>query len=183
MKIRLASTLQPDSIVDGEGIRTVIWTQGCPHHCPGCHNPSTHDFSQGVLVDVGEIKEQLSHLSGQDGITFSGGDPMYQPLACSEIAQYAKSLGLTVWCYTGDTFEEVLQNQAKCDFLNYIDVLVDGKFDISQRSLDLQFKGSKNQRIIDVPKSLKMGSIVLKQEYEMPKNYRNLYQKPDYMFI
>lgn len=183
MKIRLASTLQPDSIVDGEGIRTVIWTQGCPHHCPGCHNPGTHDFTLGSLVEVEEIKEQLTHLSGQDGITFSGGDPMYQPRACKEIAQYAKTLGLTVWCYTGDTFEEVLQNQEKRAFLNHIDVLVDGKFDLSQRSLDLQFKGSANQRIIDVPKSLDTGSIVLKKEYESPKDYCNLYQKPDYLFI
>ena len=172
-------------MLNGDGLRVVLWVAGCSHCCRECQNPITWDPNGGLPFTEAEENEIFAELDKDyiSGITFSGGDPMYQPLACSEIAQYAKSLGLTVWCYTGDMFEEVLQNQAKCDFLNYIDVLVDDKFDISQRSLDLQFKGSKNQRIIDVPKSLKMGSIVLKQEYEMPKNYRNLYQKPDYMFI
>ena len=84
MKIRLASTLQSDSIVDGEGIRTVVWTQGCPHNCPFCHNPQTHDFKGGFLEDVDAIKEELKELKGQDGITLSGGDPMVQPLQCLE---------------------------------------------------------------------------------------------------
>ena len=87
MKIRLAAELQPDSIVDGEGIRTVIWTQGCPHGCKGCHNPSTHDFDGGALVDVEEIIEELKQLKGQDGITLSGGDPVCQSGACIEICK------------------------------------------------------------------------------------------------
>ena len=85
MEIRLAADLQSDSIVDGPGIRTVIWTQGCPHNCYGCHNPSTHDFSGGALVDVDYIKSSLDSLVYQDGITFSGGDPMCQSAACCEI--------------------------------------------------------------------------------------------------
>lgn len=183
MKINLASDLQPDSIVDGEGIRTVIWTQGCPHHCPGCHNPSTHDFKGGFLEDIETIKKQLKELTGQDGITFSGGDPMYQPVVCKEIAKFAKTLGFTVWCYTGDTFEEILNNPKKYDFLSEIDVLVDGKFMMNQSSLDLKFKGSSNQRIIDVKKSLIEDRVVLVPCYETKKEYQPIYQKPDYMFI
>ena len=98
MKIRLASTLQSDSIVDGEGIRTVVWTQGCPHNCPFCHNPQTHDFKGGFLEDIEVIKEELRELKGQDGITLSGGDPMAQPLQCLEIAKEAHKLGMNVWC-------------------------------------------------------------------------------------
>lgn len=183
MKIRLASNLQSDSIVDGEGIRTVIWTQGCPHHCMGCHNPTTHDFNGGALIDIDEIKEEISNLSGQDGITFSGGDPMYQPISCMILAKHAKSLGLNVWCYTGDTFEEVLQNKYKKEFLNYIDVLVDGKFEIDKRNLDLNFKGSSNQRVIDVKKSLEQDKVVLVEKYKDKKDYDAIYHKPEYMFI
>lgn len=183
MKVRLASNLQVDSIVDGEGIRTVIWTQGCPHNCPGCHNPSTHDFNEGTLIDVEEIIEELSKLSAQDGITFSGGDPMYQAKACMKIAKAAKNLGLSVWCYTGDLFEDILENKNKKEFLNYIDVLVDGKFELDKRNLDLMFKGSSNQRIIDVRQSLKEKRVVLIDKYNVEKEYHSLYKKSNYMFI
>ena len=111
MKIRLASTLQSDSIVDGEGIRTVVWTQGCPHNCPFCHNPQTHDFKGGFLEDIDTINEELSKLKGQDGITLSGGDPMVQPLQCLEIAKEAHRLGMNVWCYSGYRFEEIMENK------------------------------------------------------------------------
>ena len=110
MRIRLAiPEVQKDSIVDGEGIRCVLWTQGCLHNCPGCHNPETHSFKEGFLVEVDEIKRQISLLEGQDGITFSGGDPIEQAEACAEIAEHSKKLGLNVWCYTGYTFEELLE--------------------------------------------------------------------------
>mgnify|MGYP000711260728 CR=1 FL=1 len=109
MEIRLASpVLQPDSIVDGEGIRAVLWTQGCDHKCPGCHNPQTHSFDSGFILDVEEVKKQIDDLEEQDGITFSGGDPLYQPEACLEIAKYAKEKKMNVWCYTGFTFETLL---------------------------------------------------------------------------
>ena len=183
MKIRLAADLQPDSIVDGEGIRTVVWTQGCSHACPGCHNPGTHDFKSGADVDLEEIKEKLSKLKGQDGITLSGGDPLYQVEASTEIAKYAHSLGMDVWCYTGFTYEEIVSNEKLSKILDEIDILVDGKFKIEEFSLDLKFKGSKNQRIIDVKKSLEENKVCLVEKYIDKKDYRQLYQKESYMFI
>ena len=158
MKIRLAATLQQDSIVDGEGIRTVIWTQGCTHNCNGCHNPETHDMRGGALIDVDEICEQIRNLEGQDGITFSGGDPMFQIDECLKIAQTAKDCGLNVWCYTGFTFEELLKiankKPALTEFLKLIDVLIDGKFVLEQKSFNIKFRGSRNQRIIDVKEAV-----------------------------
>lgn len=165
-KIRLATPeIQRDSIVDGEGIRTIIWTQGCPHHCPFCHNPETHSYEGGFLLDIDSIKRKIDTLEGQDGITFSGGDPMEQAEACAELANYCHKKNLNVWCYTGYTFEE-LQEKAKKDsailkFLNEINVLVDGKFLIAEKSYDSLFRGSKNQRLIDVKKSLLQNKAVL----------------------
>ena len=175
MKIRLAADLQSDSIVDGLGIRTVIWTQGCSHNCPGCHNPFTHDFCSGDLVDLEDVIERLEDLEGQDGVTFSGGDPMFQAKACAILAEKIHELGMNVWAYTGFTFEELLEkgNSDILDFLNQIDVLIDGKFDISKRNLSLEFRGSSNQRIIDIPKSLESNEITLfelnKKELETKK--------------
>jgi len=174
MEIRLARDIQTDSIVDGEGIRTVIWTQGCIHNCKGCHNPETHSFTEGFLIDVEKIKDALNNLEGQSGITFSGGDPMCQPKECAEIAKYAKKIGLSVWCYTGYTYERLLEkskeDKSYLNFLKHIDVLVDGPFILSQKSLDVKFRGSKNQRIIDVVKSLRENKIVEKEEYNKEKN-------------
>lgn len=174
MKIRLARDIQADSIVDGEGIRTVIWTQGCIHNCKGCHNPDTHSFTDGFLVDIDIIKDSLKKLKGQSGITFSGGDPMCQPKECVEIAKYAKSIGLNVWCYTGYTYERLLEmsksDERYIEFLNYIDVLVDGPFILSQKSFDVKFRGSKNQRIIDVVKSLKLKQTIIKEDYNDKDN-------------
>ena len=163
MKIRLAADLQTDSIVDGLGIRTVIWTQGCSHNCPGCHNPSTHDFNGGDLVEIDDVIEELENLSGQDGVTFSGGDPMFQARECSILAKKVQELGMNVWAYTGFTFEELLNkgNKDILDFLSNIDVLIDGKFELDKKSMDLEFRGSSNQRIIDVPKSLESHEVIL----------------------
>lgn len=161
MKIRLAADLQPDSIVDGEGIRTIIWTQGCSHNCFGCHNPQTHDFKSGSLVDVDDIIKSLDEIEGQNGITFSGGDPMFQPKQCAVIAKHAKDQGLNVWAYTGFTYEELLNSNNKdiLQFLKYIDVLIDGKFEIDKKSFNVPFRGSSNQRIIDVQKSINNGKL------------------------
>lgn len=163
MKIRLAADLQEDSIVDGLGIRTVIWTQGCSHNCPSCHNPSTHDFNGGDLVELDDVLEALEDLTGQDGVTFSGGDPMFQPKQCAILAKKVHELGMNVWTYTGFTFEELLDKGSKdiLDFLSNIDVLIDGKFDINKKSLDLEFRGSSNQRVIDVPRSLENHEVIL----------------------
>ncbi len=182
MKIRLAASLQPDSIVDGEGIRTVVWTQGCPHNCKGCHNPTTHDFNGGYLVDVAEVIEDLKNIDGQDGITLSGGDPVCQSDACIEICKAAHEMGLNVWCYTGFTYEAMLLNPKHRKLLEEIDVLVDGKFILEEKSLDIYFRGSRNQRIIDVAKSLAEEKVVLVPEYVDDKSV-TVYKKPEYMFI
>lgn len=184
MKIRLASELQIDSIVDGPGIRTVIWTQGCSHNCLGCHNPSTHDFKGGFLKDIDELKEELDMLSFQDGVTFSGGDPFFQPEACAVLAKHIRSLGMDVWCYTGFTFEQLLENSKKnkkiMDFLSEIDIMVDGKFELDKRNLDLRFRGSSNQRIIDIQKSLKQGETIVldldeKSIFSFGRSSENIY--------
>lgn len=170
MTIRLAAPLQSDSIVDGEGIRTVIWTQGCSHNCKGCHNPETHDFNGGTLINIDDIKKQLSELQLQDGITLSGGDPFMQPDSCLEIAIYAHQIGLNVWCYTGYTFEQLkILSKMKpiiMDLLKEIDVLIDGKFILEEKSFDVKFRGSKNQRIIDVKKSLNNNEVTLLKKYD-----------------
>lgn len=168
--IRLAADLQTDSIVDGPGLRAVIWTQGCHHNCKGCHNPTTHDFNGGGLVPVSLVCETIDELEYHTGITFSGGDPMYQPVACNEIAAYAKSKGYNIWVYTGFTFEELMKMSESMpiykEFLEKIDILVDGRFILEQRDLNLLFRGSRNQRLIDVKKTLKNKEITLLNEYE-----------------
>lgn len=183
MKIRLAAELQSDSIVDGEGIRTVIWTQGCSHKCLGCHNPGTHDFNGGAAILVDEIKKELKSLKNQNGITLSGGDPMFQVDACTELAKYTHQLGMDVWCYTGFTFEELIRNEKQRKLLEHIDVLIDGKFDIKQFSFNLHFKGSRNQRIIDVKQSLEKQRVVLVEKYAEEKSVESIYKKQEYMFI
>ena len=165
MKIRLAAYLQPDSIVDGEGVRTVVWTQGCPHHCPGCHNASTWDFDGGALIEVEDVINELKKIKNQDGITLSGGDPVCQADACYEISKAAHEMGLNVWCYTGFTYEQMLLNPKMRRLLDQVDVLVDGKFLQEEKSYDIYFRGSRNQRIIDVPKSLEAEQVVLVDKY------------------
>ena len=107
MKIRLASELSYDSIVDGPGLRMVIWTQGCIHNCYGCHNPQTHKLDGGIVIDTSYIINEMNKLKLQRGITLSGGEPFLQAKALSEIAKYAKSINLDVWCYTGFTYEQL----------------------------------------------------------------------------
>lgn len=161
--------IQQDSIVDGEGIRSVIWFQGCSHNCVGCHNPETHDFNAGEIVSLEEMKAKIDELEYQSGVTFSGGDPMMQVEALAELASYVHEKGMNVWCYTGFTFEELLVLAEKNDnylkALNEIDVLVDGKFVLDLKSFDVQFRGSSNQRIIDVAKSLKDKKVVKIEKY------------------
>ncbi len=169
MQIRLAAPIQIDSVVDGEGIRAVIWTQGCPHNCLGCHNPGTHDFKGGYLEDVETLKKEIDSLEGQDGITFSGGDPLMQIDACLELAKHSKKRGLNVWCYTGFTFEQLLimskTNNALVELLNNIDVLVDGKFDLAKKSFEAPFRGSTNQRVLDCKESIKQQMPIEIEEY------------------
>lgn len=166
MKIRLAG-LVPESIVDGPGYRFSVFVQGCPHHCPGCHNPNTHDFSGGYETDTDEIIVKLGGNPLVRGVTLTGGEPMMQAEALCRIAEAAKKKGMNVWCYTGYTLEALLeqQNPAQMRLLSLIDVLVDGPYLSHERSLDLLYCGSKNQRLIDMNKTLESGEICL---YELP---------------
>jgi len=162
MEIRLSGVVN-DSIVDGPGIRLTVFTQGCPHHCPDCHNPQTHDPQGGFVGDTDLIVAALADNPLLDGVTLSGGEPLDQPIACKQIAENAKQIGLNVWAYTGYLWEQLLDagNPDVLQLLQQIDVLIDGPFLKDQRSLELLFCGSKNQRIIDVKKSLKSGNIIL----------------------
>lgn len=165
MRISL-SGISGDSIVDGPGIRLTIFTQGCPHHCPGCHNPQTHDPDGGSWGDTEDILAAAAENPLLDGITLSGGDPFLQPVPCLELAKGAHRLGLNVWTYTGYTWEDLWaeNDPEKIALLKETDVLVDGPFLLAERSLELKFKGSKNQRTIDVKKSLEQGKVVLWEE-------------------
>lgn len=168
--VRLAiPKIQNDSIVDGEGIRSVIWFQGCGHKCVGCHNPETHPFNAGYLLDIEVVKNWIRDLEFQKGVTFSGGDPLFQVDAFVELAKIVHECDMDVWVYTGYTFEELFELSKKSDkylaALNEIDVLVDGKFDISKKSFDVVFRGSSNQRILDVKASLNEGKAVSVKKY------------------
>ena len=162
--MKIAGTIQ-DSIVDGPGLRFVVFTQGCPHACPGCHNPETHDINGGEEKAVEEIIAEMRKNPLTDGLTLSGGEPFLQAAACVELTRAAKAGGLNVWVYSGWTLGELLE-KAKTDedvaaLINLIDVLVDGRFDETKRSLDLRFRGSSNQRLIDVRKTLDSGEVVI----------------------
>lgn len=162
MKLIRISGIEQESIVDGEGIRYVIFTQGCPHHCPGCHNPQTHTFGGGKLVSIEDIFDDISKRKDWiDGITLSGGEPFCQIYQCALIAEKAHQMGLSVWCYTGCLFEDLYKQGI--ELLEHIDVLVDGPFVQAEKSLELDFRGSRNQRVIDIPESLKEGVAILKQ--------------------
>ena len=157
MLIRIAG-LVPESFVDGDGIRFAIFMQGCLRNCEGCHNPETHSLDGGRLIDTQEIIAAIKKNPLLDGITLTGGEPLLQVSAANELACAAKNFGLSVWCYTGFTFEN-LPNEA-IPLMENIDVLIDGPFIESQRDLELQFRGSRNQRLIDVKKSREQKIIV-----------------------
>ena len=165
MRISL-SGVTGDSIVDGPGLRLTIFTQGCLHHCPGCHNPQTHDPEGGSWADTEDILAAAAENPLLDGITLSGGDPFLQPVPCLALAEGAHKIGLNVWTYTGYTWEALLEeNDAeKLALLKETDVLVDGPFLLAERSLELRFCGSRNQRLIDVKKSLAEDKVVLWEE-------------------
>ena len=165
MRISL-SGVTGDSIVDGPGLRLTIFTQGCLHHCPGCHNPQTHDPEGGSWADTEDILAAAAENPLLDGITLSGGDPFLQPVPCLALAEGAHKIGLNVWTYTGYTWEALLEeNDAeKLALLKETDVLVDGPFLLAERSLELRFCSSRNQRLIDVKKSLAEDKVVLWEE-------------------
>ena len=163
-KIRLAG-IAYESLVNGPGMRRVYFSQGCRHNCEGCFNPDTHDFNGGEERDMDELIEDALDNPLLKGITFSGGDPLERAEEFAYMAKAFKKAGLNIWCYTGYTFEKLLELMKKNEnirmLLNNIDVLVDGRFEIMNRNEELKFKGSTNQRIIDVKKSLEYGNIIV----------------------
>ena len=148
--IRLSAPLEDDKIVNGDGLRAVLWTQGCPNHCPGCQNPETWDYEAGYLVKIDDIKEELKKFKGQAGLTFCGGEPFVQAKACQEIADWCrKELNWNVWSFSGFTYEIIKEyGKAPWEFLKSLDALIDGPFILSQRDLSLKYRGSKNQRLL-----------------------------------
>ena len=149
-----------DTMVDGPGFRTSIYCAGCRHKCPGCHNPQSWDFEGGEAMSTEDIM-RVVEADPYANVTFSGGDPMYQPEGFAELAQAIKQrTQKTIWCYTGFTFETLVVNPRQRALLEQIDVLVDGPFIKAERDETLCFRGSRNQRLIDVPASLSAGHVV-----------------------
>lgn len=162
-KIRLAGLIH-ESLVNGPGIRRVFFSQGCNHNCEGCFNKETHDFLGGELFDIDELINDIKDNPLIKGVTFSGGDPFEQSDKFAYMAEKLKKMDINIWCYTGYKFEEIIEgkgnNKSSIELLNNIDVLVDGKFEISKAKENLKYRGSDNQRIIDVKKSLKEQKII-----------------------
>ena len=177
--IRLFGTA-PDSIVDGPGLRFAVFVQGCTHHCPGCHNPESQPHEGGVLRSVLDVAEEIFANKADQGVTLSGGEPFEQAPACARLAALLQERGLNVWVYSGYTFEQ-LQQQARegragvADLLECCDVLVDGPFVQAQKSFALPWRGSANQRLIDLRKTREAGSVVLWQrprpQFAIPESW------------
>lgn len=157
--------VEPESIVDGPGFRYVIFVQGCPHRCPGCHNPQSHPFEGGYEKTVDELYAEIKSNVFLSGVTFSGGEPFCQPGPLFELAKKLKADGLSLMSYTGYTLEEL---EASGDedvkgLLGLLDILVDGRFVEAERNLTLLYRGSENQRVIDMKKTIESGEVVLWQ--------------------
>ena len=152
------SSIVPDSIVDGPGIRVTIFCQGCPHRCKGCHNPKTWKFGSGTPTSVERIVEIVRQSPLARGVTFSGGEPFSQAAGYAKLARLLKAQGYEVASYSGYTFEEILAgDDDQRALLKELDVLIDGRFVLEERSLDTPFRGSRNQRLLNVQESLKTG--------------------------
>ena len=167
MELRVAGITR-ESIVDGPGMRLVIFTQGCPHHCEGCHNPETHDPAGGRIMDSTEIIDLIEAARLIRGVTFSGGEPFLQAAVLATIAKEARRRGLDIVTYTGFLFERLLE-LATADagilaLLRQTDILIDGPYRKAERDLRLAFRGSRNQRLLDVRQSLAAGRAVLWQD-------------------
>ena len=167
--IRIAGVYR-ESIVDGPGIRFSIFSQGCRHNCEGCHNPETHDFKGGYDCDIDKIVEEILKNPLLDGVTFTGGDPMFQTEGFYLLAKKIKEKrnDLNILIYTGYTYEELLEISKEDEYaeklLELTDYLIDGRFVLAERDLSLLFRGNSNQRFIDMNKTRKRGAIVLYDE-------------------
>lgn len=162
--IRIAGVVR-ESIVDGPGLRFTVFCQGCPHHCEGCHNMATHDFSGGYDCEISRILEAIDENPLLDGVTFSGGEPMCQPEAFYNLAVQVKERGLNIVTYTGFTYEELItmgeSNIGVKKLMGLTDILVDGRFVLEERDLTLPFRGSANQRLIDMNLTRELGKLTL----------------------
>lgn len=167
-KLRIAGVVK-ESIVDGPGIRFVVFCQGCPHGCPGCHNAVTHDFDGGYDCSIETILKEIDRNPLLSGVTFSGGEPVCQPEGFLALAEGVKERGLDIIMYSGYTFEEISamakERKPLKELFSRIDILIDGRYMESQRDLTLRFRGSRNQRVIDVKSSLKQGKVVLSEKF------------------
>ena len=152
----------PDSIVDGPGLRYAVFVQGCSHHCPGCHNPESQPAEGGTATAIADLLADIQANGLVHDVTLSGGEPFEQPEACAVLAAELKQQGYGVWCYTGYLYDDLAEraDPAIADLLDHIDVLVDGPFVESRKSLELKWCGSSNQRLIDVPATRRAGQIV-----------------------
>ncbi len=162
MELRISGTVN-DSIVDGPGFRFSIFAQGCPHACPGCHNPQTHDMDGGELADTRQLIEAVESNPLLRGVTLTGGEPFVQPRPLIEVCRWCHDHGLDVWAYSGWTFEELESGSVGADareLLENCDVLVDGPFVEARKTMLAKWRGSSNQRVIDVRKSLDSGDVV-----------------------
>lgn len=170
--LRLAGVVR-ESIVDGPGIRFTVFAQGCPHQCPGCHNEGTHDFNGGKETEIEHILQAIDKNPLLGGVTFSGGEPFCQAKGFVALAHQIKERGLHIVTFTGYTFEELTALSSKPDdrgkdikaLLDLTDLLIDGRFELTQRDLTLSFRGSKNQRLIDMNRTRETGKIVLDDKY------------------
>ncbi len=162
-KIRLAG-IYHDSVVDGPGIRLVLFTQGCLMHCPGCQNPETWHLEGGKLFTIPEILAVISDHDYVDGVTFSGGEPFLQAQALSALGEAIREKGKNIVTYTGLTFEEILKNNDEGwrHLLKVTDLLIDGPFKEDLKDLALPYRGSANQRLINVPQSLETGKVIIR---------------------
>lgn len=159
MEIRILDIIE-DTTVDGPGFRTSVYCAGCSHACPGCHNPQSWDFDGGHVMTTDTILKVIMADPFAD-VTFTGGDPMYQPKAFAELARMIRQQSdKTIWCYSGFTFETLLHRSDTRALLEQLDVLVDGPFVQSLRNEELLYRGSSNQRLIDVQASLLQGKVV-----------------------
>lgn len=164
--IRIAGT-EAESIVDGPGFRFTLFTQGCSHACSGCHNPQTHAFDGGSEVTLDELLAQMLKNKFVRGVTFSGGEPFCQPEPLYRLACALKASGKHLMAYTGYTFEQLLElpDSSVKALLEQLDLLVDGPYLEAERDVSLKFRGSANQRVLHVPRSLAAGEAVWEEQY------------------
>lgn len=162
--IKVLNIIQ-DSIVDGPGLRATIFFAGCPHKCKGCHNPESWNINYGEDYSIAEILSIIKSNTITQGVTLSGGDPFFQPKEAAALSKVLKENGYNLWMYTGFKYEDILKDPQQKALMTEADVLVDGKFVLEKKDLTLPFRGSSNQRIINVPKSLQENKIILREEY------------------